>query len=201
MAYIIGIAGGTASGKTTLAENLCNDFKGKITLISSDNFFKPFKDLPLDNEGFKNFDSLDSFDTSLLVECLKSLKEGKEVLIPKHSYVLHDREKDYIKVTPNNVIIIEGMVLLAIKEIQKYLDFKIYVDTDDDIRIVRRLLREYDNKRDDYIELCKRYLRSIKPFHNNVINPSKIKANLIINGNTIDIKEYNMIIQVIKKNL
>ena len=179
---IIGIAGGTASGKTTIAKKIYEQTKsyGTIALIRMDDYYKTFPNIPVDENGNKNFDHPDSYDTPLLVSDLMKLQQGMDIEKPIYDFVISNRSNDTETIHASDVIILEGIMTFAILEIRKCLDIKIFVDTPDDIRFIRRLERDLVDRKRSVDSIIKQYLTSVRPMHHAFVEPSKIFADLII---------------------
>lgn len=179
---IIGIAGGTASGKTTIAQKIYEETKnhGTVSLIRMDDYYKQFPFIPLGENGNKNFDHPDSYDTPLLVSDLKKLQNGEVINKPIYDFVVSNRSKETETIYPGDVIIIEGIMTFAIPEVRNCLDIKIFVDTPDDIRFIRRLERDLVDRKRSLESVVNQYLTSVRPMHHAFVEPSKIFADLII---------------------
>lgn len=179
---IIGIAGGTASGKTTIAKKIYEQTKsyGTITLIRMDDYYKTFPNIPVDERGNKNFDHPDSYDTPLLVSDLKKLQQGLPIEKPIYDFVVSNRSNKTETIYPGDVIILEGIMTFTIPEIRNCLDIKIFVDTPDDIRFIRRLERDLVDRKRSLNSIINQYLNSVRPMHHAFVEPSKVFADLII---------------------
>ncbi|MCI6716980.1 MAG: uridine kinase [Bacilli bacterium] len=179
---IIGIAGGTASGKTTIAKKIYEQTKsyGTITLIRMDDYYKTFPNIPVDERGNKNFDHPDSYDTPLLVSDLKKLQQGLPIEKPIYDFVVSNRSNKTETIYPGDVIILEGIMTFTIPEIRDCLDIKIFVDTPDDIRFIRRLERDLVDRKRSLDSIINQYLNSVRPMHHAFVEPSKVFADLII---------------------
>ena len=177
--YLIGIAGGTASGKTTLANILKKSFKDEVTIIKHDYYYydKTHFDVP---EGKINFDHPDAFETDLLVEHLKKLKKGKSICRPQYSYKTNERlnGKKEIKATP--IMIVEGILIFHYKKLCEMFDLKIYVETDADIRLLRRISRDINERDRSFESVKKQYLSTVKPMHEKYVKPTRYMADIII---------------------
>lgn len=179
---LIGIAGGTASGKTTIAKKLyeaTHEF-GTISLIRMDDYYKKYPLIPLNEQGDKNFDHPDSYDVELLVHDLELLKAGKTISKPIYDFVIQNRSNQCEIVPSGNVIILEGIMTFAIPEILTLLDIKIFVDTPDDIRFIRRLSRDMSERKRTAESIVNQYLSSVRPMHEAFVEPSKKYADIIV---------------------
>ena len=179
---IIGIAGGTASGKTSITSKIYEESKkfGSVNVIRVDDYYKILTHLPFEEREKINYDHPNAYDIDLLVSHLKSLKQGIAIEKPTYDFTIHDRTDVVELIQPSNVIIVEGIMPLAIQEIRELCDIKIFVDTPDDIRFIRRLKRDV-NKRGRTVEaVIKQYLTTVRPMHYTFVEPSKVHANIII---------------------
>jgi uridine kinase len=177
---IIGIAGGTGSGKTTLARKIQEAFPGQSTLISQDSYYKDQGTVPLATREKANFDHPDSLDFALLAQHLHELKDGKTIQKPVYNFHTHSRENFTEPVTPSKIIIVEGILLFAVQEICDQCDLKIFVDTDDDVRLLRRIDRDIHERSRTFESVCTQYLTTVKPMHEAFVQPSKKQADLIV---------------------
>lgn len=177
---IIGIAGGSGSGKTTLAQNIREAFNDKVTILCHDYYYKSNEGIPLEERKKLNYDHPDSFDTDLLIDQLKGLREGNTIYHPVYSFVEHTRLKETIEVKPTKVIIVEGILIFENKELCDLMDIRVFVDTDSDVRIIRRLLRDVKERGRDLDSVINQYLSTVKPMHEEFVDPSKRRADIII---------------------
>lgn len=179
---IIGIAGGTASGKTTIARKLYDKAKefGTVSLIKMDDYYKRNEFIPLNEEGNKNFDHPDSFETDLLISDLKKLQNGVTIEKPIHDYVISNRSNVTETVAPGDVIIVEGIMTFVDPILSSCFDIKIFVDTPDDIRFIRRLKRDMVDRKRSLESVINQYLSSVRPMHEAFVEPSKKSADIIV---------------------
>lgn len=178
---IIGIAGGTGSGKTTLAINLAERFgKSEVCLVSHDNYYKRHDEMPYEERCKLNYDHPDAFDTALVVEQLRALKGGQPIDCPLYDYTIHNRSDRTVRIQPAPVILVEGILLFVEPELCDLFDYKIFVDTDADERILRRLLRDVKDRGRSLDSVVSQYLTTVKPMHEAFVEPSKRKADIII---------------------
>jgi uridine kinase len=178
--YIIGVAGGSASGKTTIVNNLKDFFKNDIELVSHDCYYKAHFDMPFEQREKLNYDHPNSFDTDLLIQDIMKLKNGEVVNRPVYSYEIHNRTTDTIPLYPKKVIIIEGILILENEQLRNLMDTKIYVDTDADERLMRRILRDIKERGRSIDSVITQYAQTVKPMHEQFIEPSKKYADIII---------------------
>lgn len=177
---VIGIAGGTGSGKSTLADRLKEAFEGEMVSLSHDYYYKSNDHLTYEERTKLNYDHPDAFDTELLIEHLKQLKEGKAIEHPVYSFVEHTRMKETVKIEPARVILVDGILIFENKELCELMDIKVFVDTDADVRIIRRLLRDVQERGRSLDSVISQYLNTVKPMHEEFVEPSKKRADIII---------------------
>ncbi|MFP4478647.1 MAG: uridine kinase [Candidatus Izemoplasmatales bacterium] len=179
---IIGIAGGTASGKTTIANKLCDlsTKHGKVNIIRLDDYYLDHPDLDLEEKKKINYDHPKAFDVELLKKHIEALKNNQSIDVPQYDFVHHGRKESVTPMEPSKVLIIEGILVLAIEEISNLLDIKLFVDTPDDIRFIRRLTRDVNKRKRTLDNVIDQYLSTVRPMHNIFVEPSKVKADLII---------------------
>ena len=180
--WVIGIAGGTASGKTTIVNRLKEYFKDDISLVGHDSYYLAHDDMPFEERCKLNYDHPDSLETDLLVEHLKELKEGKTIQCPVYDYSQHNRSDKVLKIEPRPVILVEGILLLADPRIRDLLDIKVYVEADADERILRRISRDVEERGRDLNGIIDQYLTTVKPMHYLYVEPTRAKADIVINS-------------------
>lgn len=177
---IIGIAGGSGSGKTTFAQNLKNEFNDEILVLSHDYYYKNHPDLSFEERKKLNYDHPNAFDTDMLVEHLIELKKGNSISHPIYSFVRHNREDYTVTVEPKKIIIVEGILLFENKSLRDLMDIKIFVDTDADIRFIRRLVRDVNDRGRTIDSVIEQYCATVKPMHEQFVEYSKKYADLIV---------------------
>ena len=177
---VIGIAGGSGSGKTTLTNQIAAHFPEDITVITHDNYYKAHDDMTYEERCSLNYDHPNAFDTELMIEHLKLLKEGKSVECPIYDYTIHNRSKNTLTIAPGKVIIVEGILIFENKELCDQMDIRIFVDTDDDLRIIRRIRRDVMERARSLDSVIGQYLSTVKPMHEQFVEPSKKNASLIV---------------------
>ncbi len=178
---VIGIAGGSGSGKTTVVKALTEELKERVVVLPQDSYYKDSSHLPIEERQKVNFDHPDSIDFPLLTSQLKQLKEGKTIEQPVYSYLTCSRSKtETITVTPAEVIIIEGILIFNCAELREQMDIKIFVDADDDDRLMRIMARDIKERGRDMNAVLERYSRVVKPMYLQFIEPSKRYADIII---------------------
>lgn len=178
---LIGIAGGSGSGKTTLADSLVNYFgEDEVSILRHDNYYKRHDDMTYEERTRLNYDHPDAFDTELLCEHIRELKAGHRVEMPVYDYSIHNRSDRTTAVLPNPVIILEGIMIFAEPLLLELMDFKIFVDTDADERILRRIVRDVKKRGRSLDSVIRQYRETVKPMHDQFVEPSKRKADIII---------------------
>ncbi len=177
---LVGIAGGTGSGKTTFAEKIQKAFPVDSVLISQDSYYKDLSHLSWKERAETNFDHPESLDFTLLREHLLSLKNNNSIDQPIYNFQTHSRESYTTKIEPAQLIIVEGILLFAVREIRDLFDLKIFVDTDDDIRLLRRIERDLQERARDFSSVKDQYLSTVKPMHDAFVEPSKQYADVIV---------------------
>ena len=180
-ALVIGIAGGTGSGKTTVARTLATSLPSEgVATIEYDAYYRDRPDLSPDERAQLNFDHPDSLETALLVEHLGALKEGRAVDVPEYDFKTHRRLDHKHRIEPKPVVIVEGILVFVEPELRARLDIKIFVDTDADIRIFRRIRRDMEQRGRTFESIREQYYRTVRPMHQQFVEPSKRWADLII---------------------
>lgn len=180
--FIIGIAGGSGSGKSTFANRLKEHFKDNASLIKCDNYYYPHDDLSFEQRQKLNYDAPEAIEFDLLKEHLESLKKGQDILCPVYDFARHTRSEQTNKIIARPIIILDGILILHKRELRDIMDMKIYVETDADERILRRVRRDINERGRDLDDVISQYLQTVKPMHNAYVEPTKEKADIIING-------------------
>ncbi len=180
--FVIGVAGGSGSGKSTFAENLKKRFPDEVTIIKSDNYYLPHDDLTLAERTHLNFDAPDAIDFDLLAAHLEALKAGERVTIPIYDFSIHTRKDETETVTPTPILIVDGILVLHHERIRSLCDLKVYVDTDADERILRRMRRDIVERGRTIDSVIEQYLATVKPMHNLYVEPTKYRADIVVNG-------------------
>ena len=177
---VIGIAGGSGSGKTTLAQNIINHFEDRISLLRHDDYYKCQDHLTMSERVKTNYDHPHAFDTDLLIYHIDELRAGRDILAPTYDYSNHTRAKETRRVKANKVVLLEGILILENPALRDRLDMKIFVDTDADVRILRRILRDVKERGRNLDSVIGQYLETVKPMHEAFVEPSKRYADLIV---------------------
>ena len=199
---IIGIAGGTGCGKTTVVNQILNELpEGEVGIISQDSYYMDTSHLKYDERIKINFDHPRSIDFELLEQHLRELKDGNAIDQPVYSFVKHNRTGDTIKTNPRKVIIVEGILILTNPELRKMFDIKIFVHADSDERLIRRLKRDITERGRDINEVLTRYQTTLKPMHQQFIEPMKEYADIIIPNNKYNTVAVNIVKTIINEKL
>jgi len=182
--FVIGISGGSGSGKSTLVSELVYKISSSnVSVLSQDSYYIDQSHLPAEERDQINFDHPAAFDNDLLVKHLRQLIAGKAVDVPVYNFSTHTRQSFTRPIYPSTILLIEGIYILYHEEINKLLDYKIFIDLDDDERFIRRLIRDVEERGRSMDSVIKQYLTTVKPMHNKYIAPSKKNADIIISGN------------------
>ena len=198
---VIGIAGGTGSGKTTLMNNIMAQFEGMVTVLSHDNYYKRHDELTFEERSGLNYDEPDAIETSLMVEHLKQLRQGQAIDCPVYDFTRHNRSDETIHLEPKPVIIVEGILIFENEPLRNLMDIRLFVDTDADVRLCRRIKRDV-NKRGRTLEsVLAQYQATVKPMHEKYVEPSKKYANLVIPEGGKNMVALEMILGRIQKHL
>ncbi|KAK8885188.1 hypothetical protein M9Y10_044317 [Tritrichomonas musculus] len=200
MSLVIGIAGGTGSGKTTVAKKLYQAFSNKAVILSHDFYYRPFEGMSTEEKAKQNFDHPDSLETELLVEHIRKLKNGVAIKHPCYDFETYSRTS-WELTEPSPIIIVEGILIFTSKELCDLCDIKLYVDTDADIRFIRRLRRDVQERGRNMDSVINQYLSTVKPMHQQFVEPTKSKADLIIPEGGQNNIAISMIIESISKKL
>ena len=177
---IVGIAGGSASGKTTIVNNIKELFQNDIELISHDNYYLSNDDKTMEERVKLNYDHPSSFDTDKMIEDVKKLKAGEVIYRPVYDYTQHTRAEEVVEVQPKKVIILEGILILEDPRLRDLMDIKVFVDTDADERLMRRILRDTQERGRTVESVLNQYVTTVKPMHEQFVEPSKKYADIII---------------------
>ena len=177
---VIGIAGGTGSGKTTITRKLIESFGPDVSVIHHDNYYKAHHNMSYEERTRLNYDHPNAFDTELLIRDLRRLKRGQTIQCPVYDYTIHDRTDKTVTIKPTRVIVVEGILIYESRELCREMDIKIYVDTDADVRILRRIVRDVRDRGRSLESVIDQYLTTVKPMHEQFVEPSKRRADVII---------------------
>ena len=177
---VIGIAGGTGSGKTTLMENIISRFSGMVTVLSHDNYYKCRDDLTYEQRCLINYDEPDALETDLMACHLDELRHGRAIDCPVYDFTQHNRSEKTVRVNPKNVIIVDGILIFENKPLRDLMDIKIFVDTDADVRLCRRILRDVKERGRTLESVLSQYQNTVKPMHEKYVEPSKRFADIVV---------------------
>jgi uridine kinase len=178
---IIGVAGGSGSGKTTVVNYICDHFGPKnILRLEHDSYYRDLKHMPFDERVLQNFDHPASLETELLIRHIEALRQGYPVEVPVYDFEEHTRKKETFSVTPTQVILVDGILIFSEPELLSLMDVKIFVDTDDDIRLLRRLKRDITQRGRSVESVLEQYEKYVRPMHLKFVEPSKRYADIII---------------------
>lgn len=196
---IIGVAGGSGSGKSTLVRRLQEAFgEEDVSTLCHDYYYKEHTNLSYEQRTQLNYDHPEAFDTDMMIEHIKSLKQNKTIEHPVYSFVEHNRMAERITVKPSKVIIIDGILIFENRELRDLMDIKVYVDTDADVRLARRILRDVCNRGRSMESVIEQYLSMVKPMHEEFVEPSKRYADVIIPEGGFNSVAVDMLIQSIR---
>ena len=198
---VIGIAGGSGRGKTTLMRALIDKFGDNIAVISHDNYYKAHDDMPMEDRARLNYDEPAAFDTDMLIEHLRLLKQGRAIHCPVYDFSVHNRTKETTEIRPRKVIIVEGILIFENRELCKEMDIKIFVDTDADVRLARRIHRDVRKRGRSLDSVLDQYLTTVKPMHEQYVEPSKKNADLVVLEGGKNVVALDMIIGRIQRHI
>lgn len=198
---VIGIAGGTGSGKTTITRRIMQRFGNDVCVIYHDNYYKEHHSMSYEERCKLNYDHPDAFDTQQLVHDLRKLKNGDSVYCPVYDFTIHDRSDKTKLIKPAKVIVVEGILIFQSKELCDLMDIKIFVDTDADVRILRRIVRDVRDRGRSLDSVINQYLTTVKPMHEQFVEPSKRKADIIIPEGGRNQVALDMVLQRVKSHL
>ena len=198
---IIGVAGGTGSGKTTLAQHIADAFGDRVAVITHDSYYRAQSDKTYEERCLQNYDHPDAFETDLLCRHLEALCQGQAVDVPVYDYTIHNRSEQTVRVEPRAVIVLEGILLLSDATLRDMMGLKIFVDTDADERILRRIVRDTRERGRSLESVIAQYLTTVKPMHEAFVEPYKRYADIIVPGGGDNPAAIDMIVTRIKKQL
>ena len=198
---LIGIAGGTGSGKTTLTRHLMERFGDHVSIIYHDNYYRGHSELSLEERAKLNYDHPDAFETDLLVRHLEALRRGETIECPTYDYTVHDRKQETVTIRPTSVVLVEGILAFENKALRDMMDIKIFVDTDADVRILRRILRDVKERGRSLDSVVTQYLTTVKPMHEQFVEPSKRYADIIVLDGGHNLVALDMITQRIAHHI
>ncbi len=198
---VIGIAGGTGSGKTTLMKNIMNRFEGHVTVLSHDNYYRRHDELTYEQRCLINYDEPAAFENTLMAEHLDCLRRGESVECPVYDYTVHNRSDETVVIQPKKVILVEGILIFADEALRKRMDIRIFVDTDADIRLCRRIKRDVNKRARSLESVLLQYQQTVKPMHEKYVEPSKRYADLVVPEGGKNMVALDMIVERIRRHL
>lgn len=198
---VIGIAGGTGSGKTTLMNRLIERFGEEVSVLSHDNYYKRHDELSYEQRCLLNYDEPDALETDLMARHLDRLRRGESIQCPVYDFTLHNRSDETVTIVPKKVIIVEGILIFTDKQLRELMDIRIFVDTDADVRLCRRIKRDV-NKRGRTLEsVLEQYQNTVKPMHEMYVEPSKKYADIVVPEGGKNLVALDLIMGRIKRHL
>jgi len=198
---VIGIAGGTGSGKTTITREIVKRLGENVTVLMHDSYYKAHHDLSYEERSQLNYDHPNAFDNDMMAEALAKLKSGEPVEVPIYDYTIHDRSENTMTLHPTPVILVEGILIYHSAELRDLMDIKIFVDTDADVRILRRIIRDIQERGRSLESVVSQYLNTVKPMHEAFVEPSKKYADIIIPEGGENLVALEMVVNRIEAHL
>ena len=177
---VIGIAGGTGSGKTTLTDKLAESFAPNVTVLRHDDYYKAHDDMTYEERTHLNYDEPSAFDNDLFTSHLRELKEGRAIECPVYDYTVHNRSPKTVTVEPNKVLIVEGILIFADPRVCDMFDVKVFVDTDPDTRLIRRIRRDVSERGRTLESVLSQFENTVKPMHDKYVQPSRAAADIVV---------------------
>ena len=177
---VIGIAGGTGSGKTTLMKNLIAEFSNDVTVLSHDNYYKRHDELTYEERCQLNYDDPAALETDLMARHLDLLRQGQAIDCPVYDFTVHNRSDETVQIVPKSVIIVEGILIFENEELRNLMDIRIFVDTDADVRLCRRIKRDVNKRGRSLESVLQQYQQTVKPMHEKYVEPSKKFAHMVV---------------------
>jgi len=198
---VIGIAGGTGSGKTTLMKNLITEFSDVVTVLSHDNYYKRHDELTYDERCLLNYDEPAALETDLMAHHLDLLRQGQAIDCPVYDFTVHNRSDETIRIVPKKVIIVEGILIFENRELRELMDIRIFVDTDSDVRLCRRIKRDVNKRGRSLESVLLQYQQTVKPMHEMYVEPSKKYAHIVVPEGGKNRVALDMIVDRIQRHL
>ena len=198
---VIGVAGGTGSGKTTLVKALLNRFGDNLSVLSHDNYYKRHDELSYEERTHLNYDHPEAFDTDMMIAHLQALKRGEAVDCPTYDYTVHNRAEAVLRVEPRKVIVVEGILIFASRKLCDEMDIRIFVDADADVRLCRRIRRDVKKRGRTIDSVIDQYMTTVKPMHELFVEPSKKYAHIIVPEGGKNLIALEMIINRIQRHI
>ena len=198
---VIGIAGGSGSGKTTLMKNLVARYTDDITVLSHDNYYKRHDELTYEERCRLNYDEPDALETDLMARQLEQLRQGQAIDCPVYDFTVHNRSNKTIRIEPRKVIIVEGILIFENQPLRELMDIRIFVDTDADIRLCRRVKRDVNKRGRSLESVLTQYQQTVKPMHEKYVEPSKAHAHIIVPEGGKNVVALDLIVDRINRHL
>jgi len=198
---VIGIAGGTGSGKTTITRRIQETFGDDVCVVYHDNYYKAHPNTTYEQRAAFNYDHPDAFDTDLMVEDLRKLRAGHVIHCPVYDYTIHNRSDRTVEVKPAKVVVVEGILIFENKALRDLMDIRIFVDTDADVRILRRILRDVKERERSLDSVIEQYLTTVKPMHEQFVQPSRQYADIVMLEGGHNLVALDMIVQRIRSHV
>jgi uridine kinase len=196
---VIGIAGGTGSGKTTVAEMIAKDLgQDRVVLISQDSYYRDLSHLPVEDRAHTNFDHPDAVDAALMAAHIRKLRAREPIEKPVYDFTVHTRKPGTERVAPRDILLVEGILILAIDEVRELLDIKVYIDTDDDLRFIRRLKRDIHERGRDVDSVISQYLGTVRPMHDAYVEASRRRADIVLPWHDFNPGAVGMVITMLR---
>jgi len=195
---VIGIAGGTGCGKSTLIKRIKEEFDERITILSHDFYYKQHNDIPFEERKKLNYDHPDAIETDLMISHIKELVKGNSIERPVYDFTIHNRVDETVTVKPAKVIIVEGILIFENKELRDMCDIKVFIDTDADVRIIRRIIRDVNERGRTLDSIVNQYLTTVKPMHEMFVEPTKKYVDIIIPEGGYNLVALEMLIERIR---
>jgi uridine kinase len=198
---ILGIAGGTGSGKTTLTRRLMDRFGDDVSVVYHDNYYKRHDELTYEQRSALNYDHPAAFDTDLMIQHLAALRWGEPIQCPVYDYTVHNRSSETVEIHPTKVIIVEGILIFENQDLRDMMDIKIFVDTDADVRILRRILRDVKERGRSLDSVVEQYLTTVKPMHEQFVQPSRQYADIVIPEGGHNMVALELLVERIRRHI
>ena len=198
---VIGIAGGTGSGKTTLMKNLITEFSDSVTVLSHDNYYKRHDDMTYEERCRLNYDEPAALETDLMARHLDILRQGGEIDCPVYDFTVHNRSDETVRISPERVIIVEGILIFENRELRDLMDIKVFVDTDADVRLCRRIKRDVNKRGRSLESVLTQYQTTVKPMHEKYVEPSKKYADIVVPEGGKNLVALDMIMGRIQRHI
>ena len=198
---VIGVAGGTGSGKTTLVKKLVEHFGDAVSVVSHDNYYRRHDEMTYEERCLINYDEPAAFENDLMAAHLDALRRGESVECPVYDYTVHNRSDETVVIPSRRVILVEGILIFADEQLRDRMDIRIFVDTDADIRLCRRIKRDVNKRARSLESVLSQYQQTVKPMHEKYVEPSKKHANLVVPEGGKNVVALDMIVERIKRHL